>query len=79
LQPVREQHPSVEPSGGDGEAALVEGHERHHVPTGQVWHRLASGDDPLNGLGERRQLARLNETKDACGRCWNASNSTSRQ
>jgi hypothetical protein len=27
LQPVREQHPADEPSGGDGESALVEGHE----------------------------------------------------
>jgi hypothetical protein len=42
----------------------VEGHERHHVHIGRAWHRLASGDDPLNGLGEGRQLARLNETKE---------------
>jgi hypothetical protein len=27
LQPVCEQHPSDEPAGRDGEAALVEGHE----------------------------------------------------
>jgi hypothetical protein len=27
LQPVREQHSSDESAGGDGEAALVEGHE----------------------------------------------------
>jgi hypothetical protein len=27
LQPVRKQHSSDEPTGGDGEAALVEGHE----------------------------------------------------
>jgi hypothetical protein len=30
LQPILEQHPADEPTGGDGEAALVEGHERHH-------------------------------------------------
>jgi hypothetical protein len=27
LQPIREQHPTDEPAGRDGEAALVEGHE----------------------------------------------------
>jgi hypothetical protein len=31
LQPVHEQHPANELAGGDGEAALVEGHERHHT------------------------------------------------
>jgi hypothetical protein len=31
LQPVREHHPANEPAGGDREAALVEGHERHHI------------------------------------------------
>jgi hypothetical protein len=50
LQPVRKQHPSDEPAGGDGEVALVEGHERHHVPIGWAWHGLAGGDDPLNDL-----------------------------
>jgi hypothetical protein len=29
-----------------------------------VWHELVSGDDPLNGLGEGRQLAHLNKTKE---------------
>jgi hypothetical protein len=47
----------------DGEATLVEGHERHHVPPGRAWHRFVGWDDPLNGLGEGRQLVRLNETK----------------
>jgi hypothetical protein len=42
----------------------VEGHERHHVPPGRAWHGLIGGDDPLNSLGEGRQLARLNETKE---------------
>jgi hypothetical protein len=53
LQPVREQHSSDEPDGGDGEAALVEGHERHHVPPGRAWY----------GFSEGRQLASLDETK----------------
>jgi hypothetical protein len=64
LQPVREQHPADKPTGANGEAALVEVHERHHVPTGRAWHGLISEDDPLDGLGERRQLARVNETKE---------------
>jgi hypothetical protein len=64
LQPVHEQHSSDEPAGGDGEAALVEGHERHHIPTGRAWHGLVCGDDPLDSLSEGRQLARLNETKE---------------
>jgi hypothetical protein len=53
-----------EPDGGDGEAALVEGHERYHVPSGRVWHGLVGRDDPLDRLSEGRQLARLNETKE---------------
>jgi hypothetical protein len=63
LQPVREQRSSDEPVGGYGEAALMEGHERHHIPPGRAWHGFIGRDDPLNGLGEGRQLARLNETK----------------
>jgi hypothetical protein len=46
LQPVREQHPTDEPDGGHGEAALVEDHERYHIPTGRAWHRLVGGYDP---------------------------------
>jgi hypothetical protein len=34
LQPIREQHPTDEPAGGDREAAFMEGHERHHIPLG---------------------------------------------
>jgi hypothetical protein len=34
LEPVIEQHLADEPIGGDGEAVLVEGHERHHKPLG---------------------------------------------
>jgi hypothetical protein len=63
LQPIREQHSSVELAGGDGDAALVEGHERHHVPPGRAWHRFVNKDDPFNSLSEGRQLARLDEMK----------------
>jgi hypothetical protein len=34
LEPILEQHPADEPSGRDGEAALMEGHEEHHEPLG---------------------------------------------
>jgi hypothetical protein len=43
------------PAGGDREAALVEDHKRHG---------LIDGDNPFNGFGEGRQLARLNETEE---------------
>jgi hypothetical protein len=33
-----------------------------------VWHGLVGRDDPLNSLGEGRQLARLNETKELLAR-----------
>jgi hypothetical protein len=36
LQSIREQHPTDEPADGDGEATLMEGHERHHIPLGGV-------------------------------------------
>jgi hypothetical protein len=42
----------------------VEDHERHHIPAERAWHGLIGGDDPLDGLGEGRQLACLNETKE---------------
>jgi hypothetical protein len=58
LQPVHEQHPTNELADRDGEAVLVEDHERHHVPAGRVWHGL------VGGYGEGRQLARLDETKE---------------
>jgi hypothetical protein len=34
LEPILEENATDEPFGGDGEAALVEGHERHHEPLG---------------------------------------------
>jgi hypothetical protein len=64
LQPVHEQHLADKPTGGDGEATLVEDHERHHVPAGRAWHGLIGGGDLLDGLVEGRHLARLNETKE---------------
>jgi hypothetical protein len=32
LQPILKQHSADELTGGDGEAAVMEGHERHHEP-----------------------------------------------
>jgi hypothetical protein len=64
LQPVREQHPADEPTGRDREAALVEDHERHHIPRGRVQHGLVGGDNPLDGVGEGRKLARLDKTEE---------------
>jgi hypothetical protein len=32
-------------------------------PPGRAWHGFVDRNDPLNDLGEGRQLARLNETK----------------
>jgi hypothetical protein len=64
LHPVHEQHPADELANGDGEAELVEDHERHHIPTGRVWHGLSGKDDPFDSLGEGRQLARLDEMKE---------------
>jgi hypothetical protein len=64
LQPVREQYPANEPVGGDGEAALMEGHERHHIPRGRTRHGLIGGNDLLDDVGEGRNLALLNETEE---------------
>jgi hypothetical protein len=64
LQPVRKQHHANEPVGADGEAALVEGHERHLIPLGRARHGLVGGDDPLDGVGEGRKLARLDQTEE---------------
>jgi hypothetical protein len=46
----------------------VEDHEQHHVPAGRAWHGLVGGDDPFDSLGEGRQLARLDETKELLAR-----------
>jgi hypothetical protein len=61
LEPILKENSADEPPGGDGEAALVEGHERDHKPLGWPWHGLISGNSPLHGGGERRKLARLDE------------------
>jgi hypothetical protein len=45
LEAVLEEDSTNEPPGGDGEAALVEGHERDHEPLGgaaQTCHRAPS-------------------------------------
>jgi hypothetical protein len=63
LQPVRE-HPADEPTGGDGEVALVKGHECHHIPRGRAQHGLVGENDPLDGVGEGRKLARLHKAKE---------------
>jgi hypothetical protein len=62
LQPILEQHTTDEPTGGDGEAALVEGHERHHVPLG-ARHGLVAGDLPPDGGGEQRKLSHFDKTE----------------
>jgi hypothetical protein len=49
---------------GNKEAALVEGHERHHIPRGRARHGLVGGNDPLDGVGEGRKLARLHQAKE---------------
>jgi hypothetical protein len=57
LQPVREQHPADEPAGGDGEAALVADHERHHISRGRARHGLVGGDNPLDVVSEGRSCS----------------------
>jgi hypothetical protein len=42
----------------------VEVHERHHIPLGGGRHRLITGNPPLHGVGERRELAHLDKTKE---------------
>jgi hypothetical protein len=64
LQPLREQHPTNEPVGGDGETALVERHERHHVSRGRARHGLIDGNDPLDGIDERRKLTCLDQAEE---------------
>jgi hypothetical protein len=63
LEPVLEENSADEPLGRDGEAVLVEGHERDHEPLGRARHGLVAGHPPLHGGGERRKLVRLDETK----------------
>jgi hypothetical protein len=40
---------------------IVEGHERYHVPPRRVRHRLLTGNLPLHGGGERRELSSLDK------------------
>jgi hypothetical protein len=63
LEVVLEEDSPDESPGGDGEAALVEGHERDHEPLWRVRHGLIAGHLPLHADGEWRELVRLDETK----------------
>jgi hypothetical protein len=67
LEPILEQHPADEPSSGDGEAALVGATNDTTNPLG-ARHGLVAGNLPLDGGGERRKLARLNETEELLAR-----------
>jgi hypothetical protein len=62
LEPILEENSTDEPPDGDGEAALMQGHERDHKPLG-ARHGLVAGNLPLHGDGERRKLAGIDETK----------------
>jgi hypothetical protein len=59
MQPIREQHLADKPAGGDGEAALVEGHERHHVS--------------LVGRGTDSSVGTIHSTTSVRGGSWPAS------
>jgi hypothetical protein len=61
LEPVLVEDRSDEPPHGDGEATLVEGHERDNIPSRRAWHRLLSGKLPLYGIGEQRKLPGFDE------------------
>jgi hypothetical protein len=63
LEAILEEDPPDEPLGGDGEAALVEGHERDHVPRGRTQHRLLPRHLPLHSGGEWRELSGLDKVE----------------
>jgi hypothetical protein len=73
LEPVLERDTTDELTGRDGEAALVEGHERHHKSLRGARHGLIAGNLPLYGGGEQRKLARLDETEEMLARYIEAS------
>jgi hypothetical protein len=61
LKTVLVEDPPDEPPDGDGEAALVESHERDDVPLGQAWHGLLPGHLSLHGGGEWRELSGIDK------------------
>jgi hypothetical protein len=63
LKPILEEDSLDESPGGDGEAALVESHERHHEPLRGARHGFITGNPPLHSGGEQRKLARLVERR----------------
>jgi hypothetical protein len=63
MESVLEENSADELRTGDGEATLVEGHERDHEPLGRAQYVLVTGHLPLHGGGERRKMARIDETK----------------
>jgi hypothetical protein len=63
LEVVLEKDSTDEPPGRDGEAALMEGHERDHETLGRARPGLVVGNLPLHSGGDCRELARFNETK----------------
>jgi hypothetical protein len=58
LKPILEEDSADEPPGGDGEAALVEGHERHH--------------EHLGGCGTDSSPGTLHSTVAVSGGSWPA-------
>jgi hypothetical protein len=46
LEPILEEDAADEPPGGNGEATLVEGHERDHEPLGVTQIRLWGPSTP---------------------------------
>jgi hypothetical protein len=63
LEALLEEDSTDESFGGDGEAALVEGHERDHESLVRARHGLIPGHLPIHGGSEWRELARLDEMK----------------
>jgi hypothetical protein len=68
LKAVLEEDSTNEPPGGDGEAALVEGHERDHIPPGRARHGLVARHLPLHDGGEWGKLTGLDKAKQLLAR-----------
>jgi hypothetical protein len=59
LQPILKEHAADELPGWDGEAALMERHERNDVALWRAQHGLILGHPPLLSVDERGQATRL--------------------